>query len=198
MRSHTHTIRCLLGVSSLCVFPSRSFRIRQTQADTTSTSEYKLAIPVNRKITTCPFYSSFTGRMTLVSNLLRKWMGFWTPWVCVWKKLWCKHLEFSVLTATHMTHTSAVNCCKRQMWSGQMWTHQCRTETEWNTSGSTLPHSYWSWETHRNTNWSPEDRRETAASLLTHRGCGPDQGQWWSILRIHLWQTRQWCALGGR
>lgn len=24
------------------------------------------------------------------------------------------------------------------------------------------------------------------------------QGQWWSMRRMHLWQTRQWCALGGR
>lgn len=46
----SHTIRCLLGVSSLSfsASPPRSFLILHTHADTTSTMEYRLAIPAHR------------------------------------------------------------------------------------------------------------------------------------------------------
>lgn len=51
--SSTHTIRCLLGTSSpsFSASPSLSFLIRHTQADTTNTIEYRLAMPTDKRIT---------------------------------------------------------------------------------------------------------------------------------------------------
>ncbi len=73
-KKNTHTIRCLLGVSSasFSASPSLSFLIRHTQADTTNTMEYRLAMPAHTDTITVTASTALPAAVAVVAAEVAK------------------------------------------------------------------------------------------------------------------------------